>query len=169
MTTNKVEKVRINIRPSGKKQDVLVKHLESIIEKTDLKNPKTKTFISSEFGKILSQAILLQFSKSPRTTEGGKVSSNVYWRELKDSYLRNRPDRVKGKVLIDSSNLMNSFQVGSSKFISRINSDGNYEVGTTVEYAKKLNYTWSIINIEEDTLEKLSKTYMEWVTKKSNE
>lgn len=141
------------------------KAIGKLEEKVDLSDISFRTSIGQEFGKIISEDVRNRFMASPATTSGGKVPPGVHWRELSDSYLRNRPDRLTGRVLVDSGTLMNSFQTDSSDFISRVDNQWQYTVGTKVGYSAQLQETWPHLFLHTELMNKLAKAHIDWLSK----
>jgi hypothetical protein len=113
----------------------------------------------------MSEDVRKRFQSSPSTTQGGQVYGGVEWRELSDSYLRSRPDRLTGKVLIDSGQLMNSFQVNSPNLIAKFNNQFSFEFGSKVEYLTKLQPTWPVIFISQPLADELAEEWIKFLNK----
>lgn len=143
----------------------VIKNTSELKERFDLKNLSFRTELATSFTRVLSEDVRKRFMSSPSTTQGGSVYGNVQWRELSDSYLRSRPDRVQGKVLIDSGELMNSFQVGSPNLIARFNNQFSFEYGSSVEYAEKIQKTWPIVVFHPPLVEELLEEWIKFLNK----
>lgn len=139
--------------------------IDKLGEKVELSDISFRTSVATEFGKVISEDVRNRFIVSPATTAGGKVPPGVHWRELSDSYLRNRPDRLTGRILVDSGTLMNSFQTDSSDFISQVDNQWQYTVGTKVGYSAKLQETWPFVFLHSQLMDKLAKAHIDWLTK----
>jgi len=90
--------------------------------------------------KIIREDIEQRFISSPTTEDGGYVHpGTVFWKELSDSYLNNNPKRKKGRILIDTGRLRDSFiyeDMGEN--LSEYNPEEfSAEVGSKVPYAKR--------------------------------
>lgn len=113
---------------------------------------------------IIREDIAKRFQSSPSTTSGGMVYGGVYWRALREGYLRSRPDRAMGKVLIDSGVLRDSLVIPNAPG-SYVNYDGgSIELGTNVEYAEELNRTWSILFFHDGLMEKIVNWIIQYYT-----
>lgn len=140
--------------------------IEELENKVSLQDVSFRSSLKNKFGRIVSEDVRNRFAASPSTTMGGRVPPGIEWRPLSDSYLRNRPDRIQGRVLIDTATLMNSFQTDSPMFINRFNNQFSWEVGTKVGYSSKLQNTWPFLVFHEELVKDLATAYMKWLVKK---
>lgn len=156
----------LSIKIKTKELTKLTNLIEELDNRVKLSDVSFRTSLSKEFGKIVSEDVRDRFAASPSTTAGGRVPPGIQWRALSDSYLRNRPDRIQGRVLIDSSTLMNSFQTDSPMFVNRFNNQYSWEVGTTVGYSTKLQETWPFLVMHEALVKDLATAYLKWLVNK---
>jgi hypothetical protein len=113
--------------------------------------------------KVMSEDLQKRFASSPSTVQGGFVQGGEYWKPLSESYLRNRPERVSGKIYIDTQNLMQSFNVGSPTNISTFSDQLTYEFGTRIPYAEKLQSMRQIVFFYDALLDQIAIQFLEWV------
>jgi hypothetical protein len=90
------------------------------------------------------------------------VHGNVQWKALSESYLAGRPDRVQGRIYIDTGNLMRSFDINSPELIANFEEGMTFNFGTRVAYADKLDSMRSLVFLHDELLEELSETFLEW-------
>lgn len=121
--------------------------------------------LSDSFALVLTEDVRERFMSSPSTTTGGNVHGGVYWRKLSDSYLLRKPERVNGKVLIDTTRLMSSFKIDSPELISEFSDQYTYKFGTQVPYADKLQKTWPVVVFHQELVTKLRDAYLSWAYK----
>lgn len=136
---------------------------QDLPNRASLAKPEFRNTLKNKFEDVFAKDLQQRFLSSPPTTQGGQVYGGVYWRELSDSYLLKRPDRVQGQVLVDTQRLKNSFVVGSSEMISEFGNQYSYRFGTRVPHSVKLNKEWPIIFFHPKLLEELSKTFVDWL------
>lgn len=139
--------------------------IQELDNKVKLKDISFRTTLTDSFTRVLTEDVSKRFMSSPATTQGGKVYGGEHWRELSDSYLRSRPDRLQGKVLIDSGQLMNSFQVNSPNLIAKFGSQNFFVFGTRIDYAEKLQKTWPIVFLHKDLMDELAEEWLKFVIK----
>jgi hypothetical protein len=118
--------------------------------------------LKAKLSKVMSEDVTKRFASSPSTVRGGWVEGGQFWKPLSESYLANRPDRASGKIYIDSTQLMRSFEINSPNMVSRFPDSLTYEFGTTVPYAPKLNNMRQIIFFYDELLDKLATEFLEW-------
>ena len=143
----------------------LEKRLKRLEEKVSLASPIDRQALSDSFGLVMTQDVQKRFASSPTTSTGGMVHGQVFWRKLSDSYLLKKPERVNGKVLVDTTRLMSSFKVESPELISEFVSDYSYNFGTRVPYAEKLQKTWPIVVFHQEVMVELRNAYLNWLYK----
>lgn len=136
---------------------------QKLSDRAALKTPQFRTQLKGKFEEIFVEDLSKRFLSSPSTIQGGNVHGGAYWKTLSDAYLLKRPDRVTGKVLIDSTRLQKSFTVGSSELISEFSNQYEFKFGTKVDYAKKLQKTWPIVFLHRDLVNQLAKAYVDWL------
>lgn len=155
----------LSLKITTKELATLTNVLQELDNKIKLKDISFRTALKDGFTRILSEDVRKRFMSSPSTTQGGQVYGDVRWRELSDSYLRSRPDRLTGKVLIDSGQLMNSFQVNSPQLIARFDNQFQFQFGTKVEYAAKLQPTWPIVFMHQELKDELAEEWLKFLNK----
>jgi len=162
MSENSTLSLKITVKELAKLTNII----QELDNKVKLKDISFRTTLSDSFTRIVSEDVRKRFQASPRTTAGGNVPPGVYWRELSDAYLRNKPYRAEGRVLIDTGSLMNSFQTDSPNFINRFNNQYSWEVGTKIGYAQNLQSTWPMIFMHETLVKDLATAYLDWLINK---
>jgi hypothetical protein len=138
------------------------KELEGKVKLSDI---SFRTTLKDDFSKVFEEDVRKRFMSSPSTTSGGRVFGDVYWRALSDSYLAKRPDRVQGQVLIDTTQLMQSFRLGSPNLVAEFTNNYQFKFGTRIKYAEELQKTWPIVFIHQGLLEELGKAYNNYLVK----
>jgi phage gpG-like protein len=159
--TNSTLSLKITVKELAKLTNII----QELDNKVKLKDISFRTTLSDSFTRIMSEDVRKRFQSSPPTTQGGQVYGDVHWRELSDSYLRSRPDRLTGKVLIDSGQLMNSFQVNSPNLEARFVNQWVFEFGSKVDYAKKLQPTWPILFMHQPLADELAEEWIKFLNK----
>lgn len=155
----------LSLKITTKQLANLTNVIQELENKVKLKDITFRATLTDSFTRVLTDDVRKRFMSSPATTQGGQVHGGVYWRELSDSYLRSRPDRLQGKVLIDSGQLMNSFQVNSPNLIAKFNNQSSFVFGTKVSYADKLQETWPIVFVTPEVLDELAEEWLKFVVK----
>lgn len=143
----------------------LEKRLKRLEEKVSMSRAIDRQALSDSFGLVMTQDVQKRFASAPTTTTGGMVHGQVFWRKLSDSYLLKKPERVNGKVLVDTTRLMSSFKVESPELISEFVSEYSYQFGTEVPYATKLQKTWPIVVFHQEVMVELRNAYLNWLYK----
>lgn len=113
---------------------------------------------------IIREDVAKRFASSPTTSSGGLVYGGAYWRALREGYLRSRPDRVLGQVLIDSGALRDSLTIPGAPHSIVDYGGGIIEFGTDIEYADELNRTWSILFFHDGLMEKIVRWIVQYYT-----
>jgi hypothetical protein len=139
-----------------------VKRINRMRRRVELEDSKDITQLNDIFGAIMRDDLKARFGSSPPTTSGGTVYPNIYWRQLTDSYLRQRPERLTGQIYIDTGRLQESLTKVGPENISEIRGQA-YFFGTTVPYAEKLQSYRTILVFHPDLIEKLNKAYIAWL------
>ncbi len=88
---------------------------------------------------LLQEDVDLRFQNAPNTNTGGKVYGGTYWRELSETYLRQKPYRSDGQLLRDTGELLQSMTIDGHPY--NIFSATNSEIvfGTALVKSRKLN------------------------------
>jgi phage gpG-like protein len=155
----------LSLKITTKELAKLTNIIEELDNKLKLKDISFRTTLTDSFTRVMSEDVRKRFQSSPSTVQGGQVYGGVEWRELSDSYLRSRPDRVAGKVLIDSGQLMNSFQVNSPQLEARFVNQFQFVFGSKVEYANKLQATWPILFVHQELSDQLAEEWIKFLNK----
>lgn len=153
----------LELKISAKELEKLTQALEKLEGKTKLSDISFRTRLGTKFSEVLAKDVRKRFMSSPPTTSGGQVYGDAYWRALSDSYLRSRPDRIGGQVLIDTTQLMQSFSVGSPMMISEFENQFSYKYGSRIKYAERLQKTWPIVFFHQRLLDELGDVYLKWL------
>ena len=136
----------------------LEKFIETLQERVNLDKAEVRQNLAEKMQEIMFQDLQLRFASSPPTVLGGRVYGDVTWQALSDSYLRKRPDRLQGKIYIDTSALKNSLVSINTNNISEFEGT-TYKFGTRIPYAEKLQKYRQIVFWHPELLEKISSLY----------
>lgn len=130
---------------------------EELDEKLEKFERKDNLRLQEGIVEIIRNDIMQRFLSSPSTTSGGVVHGEAYWRALKEGYLRQRPDRALGQVLIDTGRLKDSLTIPGAPGSYVTYGGDSIEFGTDVEYAEELNKTWNILFFHLGLMEKITR------------
>jgi len=112
--------------------------------------------------KIVSEDVTKRFNEAPKTQKGGEVHGGEIWKPLKQSTLKQRPDRLNKQILVDTGRLKNSFSINNPE--NKVsNSFQSWTYGSRVPYAGKQNKSRKILFWHKDLLDKVQKAYMEYI------
>jgi hypothetical protein len=104
---------------------------------------------------IAADDVAKRFNSSPSTTGGGNVWGGVYWKPLSEAYLKQRPERASGKLLIDTGELRKSFVPGDQNNGSRV--EGKTAIiESKLPKARGLQKDRPIVFIHPDLVEEIS-------------
>lgn len=156
----------LNIQINFKELKKITRWTASLEEKLTLADERDKQLLADRLKAVMSEDLALRFGSSPATTQGGQVYGDVFWKPLSESYLKNRPERVQGRIYIDTGELMRSFDVNSSHIVSEFDKDLKYNFGTRIPYAEKLNEMRPIVVLHQELLDKLAKEFLDWLLEK---
>jgi hypothetical protein len=145
----------------------LEKFLKELEKRVELTNSEVRQLLAERMQKIMFQDLQLRFASSPPTTIGGPVYGSVTWSKLTDSYLAKRPDRLAGRIFIDTAALKNSLVSVNVNNISTFEGT-EYKFGTRLPYAEKLQKKRPIVFWHPALLEKIASLYANFVIQEDN-
>ena len=103
----------------------------------------------------ISQDVLNRFETAPLTQLGGLASGNIYWKKLKNSTLKQNPERLNKPILTDTGRLKESFKLNTPENIA----DTFYKqivFGSKVIYANKQNSMRKFLFLHPELLKQIS-------------
>lgn len=86
---------------------------------------------------LLSSDVGMRFAQAPPTQVGGQVLGGRNWPAVTEGYLGSNPRRVGGRLLLDTGELAQSFQVGASGNIAEVG-QSNLRFGSNLPKARGL-------------------------------
>jgi hypothetical protein len=95
-------------------------------------------------GTIVRDDFRLKFLSSPSTEVGGNIWGGEYWRPLENGYLKSRPDRRTGQVLIDTGETMKAFTTENYDGNITDIGEGEMTFGADLDHLERLEKTWKI-------------------------
>ena len=136
---------------------------DELLEKLERLERRDQQPLQEGIVTILRNDVLRRFLTSPPTTSGGIVHGGAYWRALKEGYLRSRPDRVLGQVLIDTGAMRDSFLPFAPNSYVEYTTD-TIIFGSDDGKIEELNDTWAILFFHEELMEKISRWIVQYYT-----
>ncbi len=88
---------------------------------------------------ILQEDVDLRFQNAPNTLTGGRVYGGAEWRELSETYLRQKPYRSDGQLLRDTGELLQSMTIAGHPYNIYAVNESEIVFGTALVKAERLN------------------------------
>lgn len=121
-----------------------------------------------DFQQIIVNDEYMRFALSPSTTSGGFAypeTAGIYWEKLKDSTLKQKPNRQFGNLLIDSETLKNSVTIpnGNGQFVEVLGKSISFK--TDVEYAGFVQDKRQFLFWHDELINKMRMSVLDYLAK----
>lgn len=143
--------------------DTLQEYIDQLEKKIDLEDFEVQSSLLEKLQAVLFEDLQKRFASAPPVTLGGVVYGGATWNALSDSYLRSRPDRLNGRIYIDTGALKNSLVSLTPDTISSFESSTEFKFGTRIPYAEKLQKLRQIIYWHPELLQKIAEVYLNFL------